>query len=86
MKRNYLFLMSAALLLQTSCSSDSEQNGQEIQEIQEIVNEVVVNKTPGEIVLTETQRQMAADNCSFSFNLMRELSKNDTETEGQDSG
>lgn len=77
MKRNYLFLMSAALLLQTSCSSDSEQNGQEIQEIQEIVNEVVVNKTPGEIVLTETQRQMAADNCSFSFNLMLELSKNE---------
>ena len=74
MKSNYLILMSVALLLQTSCSSDSEQNDNGQGE-QEIVSEVVVNKTPGGIMLTDTQRQMAADNCDFSFNLMRELSK-----------
>lgn len=66
--------MCAALLLQTSCSSDSEQKDDEYEK-QEIVSEVVVNKTPGGIVFTDTQRQMAADNCDFSFRLMREVSK-----------
>ena len=74
MKSCYLFLMSAALMLQTSCSSDSEQKDDEYEK-QETVSEVVVNKTPGGIVFADTQRQMAADNCDFSFRLMREVSK-----------
>lgn len=57
-----------------SCSSDEISGKQQDKEI----NNVVIEQTPGEIVLTENQVKMVDDNNQFALNLMREASKENT--------
>ena len=58
-----------------SCSSD-EVSGE--QQKDKEINNVVIEQTPGEIVLTENQVKMVDDNNQFALNLMRETSKETT--------
>ena len=59
-------------VLGISCTSDEAAGGQ--QKDEEISN-VVIEQTPGKIVLTEEQVKMVDENNQFALNLMRETSK-----------
>lgn len=62
------------VVLTASCSSDDEGDNKSVEK-QEMVVEPVVARTPGKIVLTASQAQMADANNQFALNLMREVSK-----------
>lgn len=62
-------------MFHTSCNSEYDSNNQQKDEM---VQEVLIEHTPGEIILTENQRLMANESNQFALNLMREASK-DTE-------
>ena len=79
-----LFLLLAIISApMVSCGDDGENelpdySSSEVPNIkpeEEAIQEVVVEQTPGEIVLTEAQAQMADGINQFAINLMRELSK-----------
>lgn len=72
-EKKYLMLLLVAALPFSffSCSDDASDSPQKEEEI----SEIVVKKTPGEIILTASQAQMADANNQFALNLMREVSK-----------
>lgn len=73
MRKKVFIIASTAMsiVLQASCSSeDASDNRHE----EEAIQKVVVEQTPGEIVLTEAQTQMVDGINQFTFNLMRQSS------------
>lgn len=65
-----------SVVVWTSCSHDDETAlKNEVQSDDELIVEPIVEQTPGEIILTESQTLMADANNRFALDLMRETSK-----------
>lgn len=80
MKRTVLTIAGIvfSVVLPISCSSDDDiKNKNEVvyEGVKEEIQEPVVERTPGELVLTEVQTQMVDENNQFALNLMQETSK-----------
>ena len=78
MKKNFciIFGFVSCIVLQMSCSSDTDSTMKEKEEPEEVVVvEPVIKQTPGGIILTEAQKQMVDANNQFALNLMREVGK-----------
>lgn len=74
MKNNYFIIggLLFSVMFQASCSSDDDFDNKHEEEV---LKEVVIKQTPGEIILTESQMLMANESNRFALDLMRETSK-----------